>query len=203
VTISVAQAFGRHFVLPALADFRSAYPEIHVEMKLVEGIEDLIDNNIDLVIRQGSLPDSSIVARRLGSVDLIMAMPAHFRQPNTLADLQRLPAIAFRIPGTGQLYRWMLERGGEQTLVSPDDVVMTLGSIEAVADMICLGFGAAPVPRFLVAQASDNGRVHQIMTEYKLPTLPIHLCFGSKELMPKRVRLLADFLAARLGPLLR
>jgi LysR family transcriptional regulator, transcriptional activator AphB len=71
-------------------------------------------------------------------------------------------------------------------------------SIEAVVDQINAGVGAAPVPEYLVRDAVQAGSVQLALTKYALSEIPVHLCFGSRELMPHRVRLLADFLAAQI-----
>jgi DNA-binding transcriptional LysR family regulator len=194
VTLSVAHAFGRHFVLPALARFRELHPETHVELRLAEGINDLVDSRVDLVIRQGALPDSSIVARRLGTLKLVFAVPENLPSPNSLEDIRALPGIGFRIPGTGQLFQWSFEQGGERKLVIPDQFVSMTDSIEAVADQVVAGIGVATVPEFLIKAHATSGRIRIALRRYDLGNIPVHLCYGSRELMPKRVRVLADFL---------
>jgi DNA-binding transcriptional LysR family regulator len=196
VTVSVAHGLGRHCVLPALARFRQLNPDIHVELRLAEGMDDLVDGRVDLVIRQGVLPDSSIVARRLGALKLVFAVPVEFRSPKILPDIKSLPGIGFRVPGSGQLYQWSFEKNGERRLMQPDALVLTTDSIEAVADQVLAGVGAAPVPEYLVKSAVKARRVRIALAGYSIGEIPVHLCFGSRELMPKRVRLLADFLAA-------
>jgi DNA-binding transcriptional LysR family regulator len=207
VILSVAHAFGRHYVLPALAAFRDAYPDISVEVRMAEGIDSVIDSNIDLVIRQGTLPDSSIVARRLGELPVILAAPksllAGSTSALTLDTITRLPCIGFRIPGAGSLYQWAFEKQGERTLVTPPRHVMITDSIESVADLVCKGHGIAPVPLYLVESHIADGTVNAVLAGHNIAGISVHLCFGSRALMPKRVRLLADHLLRSIGPLLR
>jgi DNA-binding transcriptional LysR family regulator len=204
VTVSVSHAFGRFYVLPALVSFRDAYPDIGIEVRMAEGIDDVINSNVDLFIRMGILPDSSIVARRLGSVAVGLAMPSilHDSQasPLTLRDLETLPTIAFRIPGSGDLYRWLLEKDGEKIIVTPNHCVMTADSIEAVADLVARGYGLAPVPIYLVDEAIRSGAARIILKDYAMAGTQVHLCYGSRELMPRRVRLLADHILQIIGP---
>jgi DNA-binding transcriptional LysR family regulator len=194
VTLSVAHAFGCHFVLPALAKFRALHPETHVEMRLAEGIDDLVDSKVDLVIRQGGLPDSSIVARRMGTLKLVLAIPQTLTVPKTLADIKSLLAIGFRVPGSGQIYAWNFEKDGERALAIPDQLVLITDSIEAVADQVRAGVGASIVPEFLITSHLKTGAVRLALTDYDCGNIPVHLCYGSRALMPVRVRLLADFL---------
>jgi DNA-binding transcriptional LysR family regulator len=194
VHLSVAHAFGRHYVLPALLRFRATHPSIHVELRLSDSIDDLIDSRIDLVIRQGALPDSSIVARRMGALQLVLAVPAAFPQPKKLAELKSIPGIGFRLPGNGPRYQWSFEKDGERSFVQPAQFVLVTDSIEAVADQVIAGVGAAPLPEYVVRDAVASGRVRLALTKYRIGEIPVHLCFGSPALMPRRVRLLADFL---------
>ncbi|MGL5837147.1 MAG: LysR family transcriptional regulator [Sphingorhabdus sp.] len=207
VTLSVAHGFGRHYVLPALATFRARYPDIAVEIRLAEGIDSLIDGGADLVIRQGGLPDSSIVARRLGSIPVVLAVPkAVVDGPAaslTIGEIEKLPAIGFRIPGSGNLYQWSFEKDAQYISVVPNHHVLTTDSIEAVADLVRKGHGVAPVPRYLIEDALAEQSIETALNDYKAPSIPVHLCFGSKELMPKRFRLLADHLFETIAPLLR
>jgi DNA-binding transcriptional LysR family regulator len=199
VTLSVAHAFGRHFVLPALAQFRKLHPETHVELRLVESIDDLVGSRVDLVIRQGALPDSSIVARRLGALRLVFAIPSALPSPKGLSDVRALPGIGFRVPGSGQLFQWSFKNKAEQQLVLPDQFVTITDSIEAVVDQVAAGIGAAPVPEFLIKAHVSAGKIKIALRQFDVGTISVHLCYGSRELMPKRVRILADFLAQNIN----
>ncbi len=206
VTLSVAHGFGRHYVLPVLAAFRLAYPDIAVEVRLSESIDSLIDTSTDLVIRQGNLPDSSIVARKLGSIPIVLAVPrALVDQPITkltIRDISKLPSIGFRIPGTGSLYQWTFEKDEQYIRLEPLHH-LTTDSIEAVADIVKSGHGVAPIPRYLINSSIADGSVQIALEDYKAADISVHLCFESKQLMPKRLRLLADYLFEAIAPALR
>jgi LysR family transcriptional regulator, regulator for bpeEF and oprC len=194
VTLSVAHAFGRHFILPLLKRFKEQHPQTHIDLRLVEGIDDLVDSKVDLVIRQGVLPESSIVARRLGGLKLILAIPVNLKNPKLLDDIKGLPGIGFRIPGTGLLFQWGFERNGERRQILPDKFVSVTDSIEAVVDQVAAGIGIAVVPEYLAEIHIRLGAVKAGLKEYDMGNIPVHLCFASRELMPRRVRILADFL---------
>lgn len=206
VTLSVAHGFGRHYVLPALAAFRLAYPDITIEVRFSDSIDNLIDASTDLVIRQGSLPDSSIVARKLGSIPIVFAVSqALVDQPITkltIRDISKLPSIGFRIPGTGSLYQWTLEKNEQYIRLEPLHH-LTTDSIEAVADLVKRGYGIAPIPRYLVEDSIADGSVLIALEAYKAADISAYLCFESKQLMPKRLRLLADYLFEAIASALR
>jgi DNA-binding transcriptional LysR family regulator len=195
VTVSVAHAFGRRFVLPALALFGQQHPGTHVELRLAEGIDTLIDSKVDLVVRQGELPDSSMVARRLGGLKLVLAVPSSMASPTALDALSALPGIGFRVPGTGHVFPWSFEHAGQRTQLLPHRLVSITDSIEAVVDQVAAGVGIAVVPEYLIQAHIDSGAIKTALNKHKLGVIPVHLCYQSRELMPKRVRILADFLA--------
>jgi DNA-binding transcriptional LysR family regulator len=198
VRLSVSHALGRHGVLPALPAFAALCPEVQVEVLLADRLDDLISQNLDLTVRMGDLPDNSMVARKLGNLDVCLvassALVAHEGMPRNLQQLADLPAVGFRVPGTGALYSCQLELKGERHAVQHKRTAAVCNSIEGVADLVRMGAGVAAIPRLFVQADIDAGTVRPLMERYRLPSIPVHLYFTSRALMPKRVRLLADHL---------
>lgn len=203
VTLSCSHAFGLAFVVPALAHFASVHADITVDFHLADQLNDLIADRLDLAIRLGSLPDSSLVARKLGAWEVILvAAPMLLSAkgaPKTIAALSALPAIGFRVPGSGEVYPWSLETKGERVRVSSQHIATICNSIEGVVALALQGVGAAAVPRYLVREALASGALKALLPGYKLDSIPAHLVFTSRELMPKRVRLLADHLVKEIS----
>jgi DNA-binding transcriptional LysR family regulator len=199
VRLSVSHALGRHWVLPALPAFTAKYPDVQVEVLLADRLDDLIVQNLDLTIRMGELPDSSMVARKLGTLDVSLvaskALLAQEGVPRNLNQLAALPAIGFRVPGSGALYSWQLELKGVRHTAEHKRIAAVCNSIEGVADLVRLGAGVAAIPRAFVQADIDCGALQPLLERYRLPSIPVHLYFTSRALMPKRVRLLADHLA--------
>jgi LysR family transcriptional regulator, regulator for bpeEF and oprC len=159
VNLSVSHALGRHLVLPALPQFGRAHPEVQVNLWLADRLDDLIVDSLDITVRMGDLPDSSLVAKRLGSLDVVLvATPAllaqHGGMPKTDEQLLRCPAVGFRVPGSGQIYPWQVSGSAEPAAarvvlnssrntahnttrrISPQRWVAVCNSIEAVADLV-------------------------------------------------------------------
>lgn len=203
VRLSVSHAFGRHFVLPCLPAFQARHPAVQVEVRLADRLTDLVAEPVDLSIRLGPLPDSSMIARRLGSIEvLLVAAPSLMDShgiPRDLATLDTLPAIGFRVQGTGEVYPWVLRAEGQQHRLVPKRMIMLADSIEGVADLARDGHGVAALPYYLVAQDLKNRHLRQLLPEFGLPLVDAHLCFAEKRLMPRRVRLLIDYLTHELG----
>jgi DNA-binding transcriptional LysR family regulator len=205
VRLSVSHALGRLAVLPALPAFTAQHPQVQLEVLLADRIDDLIDKNLDLTIRMGPLPDSSMVARKLGDLAVgLFAAPellGAWGAPGSLAQLQAMPAVGFRVPGSGALYGWQLasdKKSGEQHTIVSQHTPAICNSIEGVIDLARLGAGVAAIPSCLVAADVRDGRLVAVLKRHKLPSIPVHLHFASRSLMPKRVRVLMDHLAETL-----
>jgi DNA-binding transcriptional LysR family regulator len=203
VHFSVSHALGRAAVLPALAALAIEYPEIQVEVVLADHLDDLVAQNLDFTLRMGELPDSSMVARKLCTLDVaLVASPTLLQTtgtPRKLDQLAALPAIGFRVPGSGRLYAWQLRLaktgGDERHTISSQRITTICNSIEAVRDLALAGTGVAAIPRFLIKEELASGRLVPLMERYRLPTIPVFLYFTQRAQMPKRVRLIADALA--------
>lgn len=205
VRLSVSHALGRLAVLPALPRFAAKYPEVQIEILLADRLDDLITQNLDLTIRMGPLPDSSMIARKLGSLDVsLVASPALLKAtgtPKTMAQLAEIPAIGFRVAGGNALYNWQLQtnkKDAEQHTVISKSMPVICNSIEGVIDLALMGAGVAAVPRALIDEYIRAGELIHLMDRHRLPSIPIHLYFNSRALMPKRVRVLMDFLVETL-----
>ncbi len=203
VTLSCSHAFGRVFVAPALARFAKAQPDITVDFYMADRLDDLIVDRIDLAIRLGVLPDSNLFARKLGALEVILvAAPTLLGTkgaPRTIDALSTLPAIGFRVRGSGEIYAWALESKSERVSVNSQRTPMICNSIEGVVALALEGVGAAAVPRYLVREALASGALKALLPAYKLDPIPAHVVFTSRELMPKRVRVLADHLVKEIS----
>jgi DNA-binding transcriptional LysR family regulator len=198
VKVSVSHAYGRVILLPQLAKFKQLHPEVVVQVLLADGIDDLLDKQLDLTIRLGSLPDSALVARSLGSADVVLVGATSLLStrvaPKSIVQLDAWPTIAFRVPGNDQPYNWVFKKAGQTTTWAPKSPVLVVNSIEAVADAVISGFGIAPVPLFLIQEALKKKLIKPLLVGYDLPKIPINLCFTDRALMPARTRALIEFL---------
>jgi DNA-binding transcriptional LysR family regulator len=203
IRVSVSHAYGRVLLLPKLAKFKQLHPSIAIHVSLADGIDDLLDKQLDLTIRMGALPDSALIARSLGELSVVLVgATKHLAiksQPKTIESLAALPAIGFRVAGSGQVYSWVFTNKIETTTWTPTSPVLVLNSIEAVADAVVAGFGIAPVPRFLIEQELKEGSVKALLPDHALPSIPVHVCFTDRAMVPARTRALIEFLVEELG----
>jgi LysR family transcriptional regulator, regulator for bpeEF and oprC len=198
IRFSVSHGYGRHVVLPKLSAFRERYPQVRIEVILSDSIDDLVLKTLDFSIRLGPLPDSSMVVRRMEDLDVVLVGAATLLRaasvPRRLEDIASLPLINFRLPGTGALAPWVFNKAGRRAVVDTSSAILTVNSIEVVADLVIAGVGVAPIPRYLVASELKTGRLKALFPAHRFADIPVHICFTDRGLMPGRVRLLIDAL---------
>lgn len=198
VSFSVSQAFGRRFILPALPEFIDLFPHVRLDVSVADDLDDLVSEGLDFAIRIGEMPDSTIVTRKLSEIDVILAVPTSllgaYKMPMSLPELDELPLIGFRIPGTQSLYRWHFEKDGQVQTKTPDDAHVITDSIEDVAQMVSAGVGIAPLPRYLVKEQLETGKVSIGLGDLSLPSISLQMCFPGRGKRPARVQALADHL---------
>src|SRR5688572_22440673 len=109
--INVGTAFGMHQLSPALPEFLARYPEVQVDLTMTDRVVDLIEENADLGIRMGTLPDSSLVARRISEVErVVCASPEYLKRHGTpKKPLDLLKHNCLSMAQAPQLRRWPFE----------------------------------------------------------------------------------------------
>jgi DNA-binding transcriptional LysR family regulator len=198
VRISMPVDLGVFVVGPLLPEFARQYPGIGFDIDLSPRHTDLIGEHVDIAIRLGTVRDEQLVARRLGSIDqALYAAPAYLAQrghPAQPADLVEHECIFVRNPQRQAL--WRLQRDGEaaEVAVRGRFMVNNLGLMRLLAER---GMGIAALASSLVRDAVVHERLQQVLPEWAVPRLPIQAVMSSR-LQPARVRVLLDFLAARL-----
>ncbi|MEM8978143.1 MAG: LysR family transcriptional regulator [Pseudomonadota bacterium] len=199
VRLSVSNVFGRHFVLPAISSFRTQHPDVRVETLLQDKLDDMIDEDIDFTIRLGPMPESDLVVRRLGAIRSgLFATPAFLSTldcPVGRDTLDRVPAVGFRIPGTGQMMSWPLHDGGSVVQTLSPHCVVSSDSIEAVLDYTLDSQGIALLPHYLATAEQARDRLVPVLAEDIKARTDVHLCFRERRFMHRRVRALLDHVA--------
>lgn len=182
-----------NFILPALKSFATAWPQIQLHIRFSDRWTDFLTEPFDLDMRVGSLPDSSLKARKLHSVehglyaapDLIKTLPK-LRKPE---DIAALPCLV-SYPHPGNIWTMLKGKETRHITVTP---IHSFNSIFATIDFTLAGMGIAYLPKVLVWQHARS--LIQILPEWQLPELDIHLVMPNHQL-PLRVRLFFDHLVA-------
>ena len=192
--------FGRLHVLPVVTDFLAAYPEIRVRLALSDKNLHLIDDHVDVAVRIGLLPDSHIVATRIGTMrTVVCASPqllAGHGTPRTPQALAAFPCVNFDIlsPSLTWSFRSKDTKSVHEVPMTPRLSVSTAESAVWAAEQ---GVGVIRVLRYQCAAALRSGSLRIILADFELEPLPIHLLHvGGAQ--PSKTRAFLDFAAGRL-----
>lgn len=199
IAISAPIVFGRMHLLPALVEFLAAFPEINARLTLNDRFAHFIDDQIDVALRIGDLPDSTLKITRLGSVRrVVCASPTYLEnkgEPRTPQDLQAHACITFE--GVSGATEWSF-RSGKQTIAVPVRSRLVVNTAEAAIDAALAGLGVTRVLSYQVEDALRRGGLRTILTAFEPAPLPVSLIYPAQGAMPQKLRAFLDFAADRL-----
>ena len=196
--ISAPVLFAPAHLVPVVAAFMERHPRIEIALKLADRFLDLAEGGVDLAVRIGDLPDSSLMARRLGALRRVaFGAPAYFDRhgrpghPDELSRHQCVVRTAdgeawpFRIDGQARMVRV----GGR---FRADNTAATYAAV-------ALGLGIGFTPLWQIRDLVDRGAVELVLTGFEPPKVPIHAVWPPSRLPAAKVRLFVAFLAERLA----
>lgn len=200
VRVNASVGFGVHGVEPLLPAFWQAHPNIVVDLSLSDEIVDLYLDRTDIAFRIGPLPDSSLVARRIGSAKRrILATPdylARHGRPETLEDLDQHNCLGFNFRRSGPI--WPLNHGG-RTVDHAITGSLLANNGETVRRMALAGVGLARLGDFHVRKDLANGRLVEVLPGFGEGDLDeVHALHLGGRHVPHRIRLFLDFMVPRL-----
>jgi len=196
--VSMPIEFGLTLIAPIIDEFARLYPQITFEADLTPRPADFVDDTVDLTIRLGEISDPALIVRRLGNaVRLFYASPSYLArhgEPTHPKDLASHECILQSYMAQPRVWRAVSGRKSVDVNVhgrfSTNNVSMALKLVEQ-------GHGVAPLSPSNVRQSFDTGAVRQILVDWSLPPMPVHVVMTSR-LVPARIRAFVDFLASRL-----
>lgn len=201
LVITAPIGFGRLHVLPVVTEFLKAYPDIDVQLFLSDRNVHLIDDHVDLAVRIGRLPDSGLVATRVGAERrIICGSPDFFARhgtPKTPDDLIGLPAVAFNAAATTASWDFAV-LGSKATQTIPIRVRLSVNTAEAAVDAAIAGVGVTRLLHYQAAHAIAGGKLKAILTDFEPEPAPVNLVHAGQNLLPLKMRAFLDFAAPRI-----
>jgi DNA-binding transcriptional LysR family regulator len=198
LSISAPTLIGRLRVAPLLPEFLALHPVVSVDLTLVDRYVNLAEEGLDLAIRVGELPDSDLIARRLGEVSrVVCATPDYLARrgtPQTPDELAAHDCLVFADARDDAEWRFE-QSGGTRRMPIPGR--LRTNSLDAVVSAAVGGAGIARVPGWQVAGYIAEGRLVRILEGFERPAVPIHAVYGHRRLLAPRVRAFVDFLVDR------
>jgi len=197
--VTVPATIGRRFLVPALAKFVAAHPEVKLELVLTDRLVNLVEEHVDVAIRIGALADSSLVARKIGAQQVItIAAPQLLRGRRVHApvDLAAVPAVVFRRPSSGTVRPWTFSDRGHVATIHPRATI-SIDDGEAMVAAVRAGLGVAQVPHYMAEAELAAGQVVEVLPSFRPPTEPIFAVHLHQRIVPPRTRAFLDFCARR------
>jgi DNA-binding transcriptional LysR family regulator len=193
-------SFGLGHLTPAIEEFVSAHPGVRIDIDFSDRQIDLVAQGVDLAIRIAELRDSSLKARRICPVRLMLcASPAYLQRHGTPRDAQELARhrILHYDIGGGPVLRLADGRGGEQSLAVQPALVANNGDF--LRDMAIAGHGVVLAPTFIAWQAVAMGDLVPLLQACWPPPLNAYAVYPQTRYLSRRARAFIDFLAERFG----
>lgn len=196
VTASVL--FGQEFMVPILTDFLDAHPDVSIEALFVDRVTHIVEEGIDVAVRIGHLPDSSLSAIRVGSVRRVVCGSPHYfarhGMPREPDDLSNHNIIASS--GTWSSPEWKFGKDGALAVrVTPR---LSCSTFDAVIQATIQGWGLARPLSYQIGRDVRDGRLMTVLQDFEQPPLPIHIVHPDGHRAPAKVRAFIDYAVERL-----
>jgi DNA-binding transcriptional LysR family regulator len=196
LSVAAPLLFGRLHVAPALARFMQLHPLVTAELHLSDSIANLIEEGNDMAIRIGHLPDSALIARRLGETRrVVVASPTYLERtgtPEHPSDLAQFDCISF--VGLVATSHWSFVENGRDLRVRVEPRFATNSGDAAIA-FASDGGGLATVFAYQVRAAIAAGRLQEVLKPFSPPPLPIHAVYPSSRLLSNKVSAFVNMIA--------
>jgi DNA-binding transcriptional LysR family regulator len=199
LVITAPIVFGRLHVLPVAAEFLKAYPDIDIRIVLADRVMNLHEDAIDVAVRIGVLPDSSLIATRVGTIrQVVCGSPDYFAAkgtPKNPEELRHHDCVTF--DGLMSPAEWKFAISGSSVTIAVHSRLV-VSTAEAAIDAAIMSVGVTRVLSYQATDALRAGRLTLALEEFEPMPWPVSLVYTGQGLLPLKVRAFLDFAAPRL-----
>jgi DNA-binding transcriptional LysR family regulator len=197
--ISAPVLFGPSYLVPVITNFMAQYPQVRVDLELSDSFVDLAAEKFDLAVRIGDLPDSSLRARRLGTLRrVVFAAPSYLARhgvPESPSDLARHSCIVRTVDSRPGLWRFTVDGKPHSVIVRGAFRSNTMSAIYAA---VTHGLGLGYSPLWQIKELVDTGKVRIVLEAFEPTPVPIHVLWQDSASVPAKVRSFIDLLVSGL-----
>lgn len=201
VRLAAPMTYGTGTIAPLLPEFLARYPEVSIDLNLSDATADLIGEGFDAAIRIASLPDSSLIARRLCGVKrYVVAAPSYFARygrPTHPSELAAHKCFGYTYLTTPGVWHFT-NAAGDMVSVRPSGP-LHVNNGEAVMPALIAGLGIGGLPDFIVGDAIARGELETVLDDWSQTLSGVYLVTPPGGPRPARVEVLLDFLAEKLS----
>lgn len=199
LTITAPVGFGAMYVTPVVTEYLVSQPEVNVSCRFMDRVVNLLDEGVDVAVRIGDLPDSSMQAIRVGTMRLLVcASPQYLAAhgtPTSPEDLQRHVIIA--ASGATSTSEWRFSSNGSPSLVKISPRLVATTSDAAIAAALT-GFGLTNVLAYKVDAHLREGRLSAVLSDFEPSALPVHVLHREGRHASRKARAFIDLAVERL-----
>lgn len=194
LNITAPTSFGSRYLGSLLAAYQAQYPRVKVKLSLNDKQQDIVEHGYDLAIRIATLEDSSLIARRITTLNMVIcASPAYLEkhgEPEIPADLKNHQCLLYSYSDTEKY--WLLEnlKGEEKNIQVSGPLHANNGDV--LCDGMINGMGIALLPYFIIEQAVKEGSATIILPEWKSKPPELSLVYPSRIFLSAKVRCFID-----------
>jgi DNA-binding transcriptional LysR family regulator len=193
LVVSAPIGFGRLHVSPLMSQYLARYPEVTAELRLTDRTINLVEDGVDLAVRIGHLPDSTLVARHVGEMRrIVVASDGYLAQrgePDTPEAIATHDTIQFGAATAAPEWRFVEDGREVRVLCTPR---FTTNSADAAIQYAGQGGGLTRVLAYQAADAIKAGRLRIVLEKFEPPALPIHAVYPTSRLLSAKVRAFID-----------
>jgi DNA-binding transcriptional LysR family regulator len=199
LSITAPVLFGRMFVMPGIVEYLNTYPDTEVSAVLLDRIVNMLEEGLDVGIRIGELPDSSLRALRVGSIRVVLcASPGYLERqalPQKPQDLSKYSIIASSAGNQAINWRFESAKGNHVLRLQPR---LTVTTNDAAIEAAVQDFGITRLFSYQVAAQVESGELKIILPEYEPAPRPIYIVHREGRYASARIRAFVDLMARRL-----
>lgn len=199
--VDVSPSLASGIIVPAVPDFHARFPDIQIDLSVTDRPVDLLAENVDCVVRAGDLTDSSLVARRVGDMQMgTAAAPAYLARHGTPQVPADLESEAHRVIGylnarTGRThpFSFLEPTGAERDIVGRYALAVNDGNVYMAAALI--GLGVIQVPSFMLRPHLATGALVPLLAAWPAPSMPLHVVYPQNRHLSNRLRVFVDWIS--------
>jgi LysR family transcriptional regulator for bpeEF and oprC len=196
--VDVATGVANDIIIPALPDFFARYPDITLELGCGDRPVDLIEEGVDCAIRGGALPDSSLIARRIGVLHFVTCASkgylAKHGRPLHPNDLHQHRCINYFSSKTGKIYDWDFARGDEEIQIALPSCLAVNDSTAYITAGLA-GLGLMQMPSYTIGAYLASGELEVLLADWHSAPLPVNVVYPQNRHLSAKVRVFVEWVA--------
>ncbi len=197
--VSIPMVFGQLYIAPLLSEFLLRFPDIKLNLSMDDKVVDLVRDGLDMVLRIGALPDSSLVARKLSVCrSVLCGSPAYFKkhgEPHILSDLKQHNCLYYSYFRSGM--EWAFDGPNGPERIKPEGNIQVNNS-NVLKQLILDDVGICQMPLFIVEQELSSGALVTTLQQYRLPEHGIYAVYPQRAFLPAKLKVFLEYLEEKL-----